>query len=368
MNAFIFPIKTALLTFPILALFFTLPFLIHQYRKYRYINKFRAFMLYSFLLFLITSYYLVILPLPKTRDVKSLQLPGTRHYNLIPFTFIQDFLNETQAVFNTPSTYLKVLRERAFLQAAFNGILLAPLGIYLRYYFKKNLKQTIIICFLYSLFFELTQFSGLYGFYNAPYRLLDVDDLILNTFGGFLGYLIAPIFTYFMPNIEKLDEGVDLETMSVGYIRRFIALQIDWIILKMILALLPIKENILAYASLIFLYFIVLMYFTNGQTAGKWLLKIKVRGKNDKISLLELIKRYGILYYGIFGINYVLSIGFTANTYTNNLNQMIPVVILFVLCVFDFLLFLHVLFHVFKKDKELFYEKVSKTRVIIETK
>ncbi|GAA0226871.1 hypothetical protein GCM10008921_09530 [Metaclostridioides mangenotii] len=64
-----------------------------------------------------------------------------------------------------------------------------PLGISLRYFFKRNLKQTLIITFLVSLFFELTQLTGLYGIYIAPYRIFDVDDLMLNKLGGYIGYL-----------------------------------------------------------------------------------------------------------------------------------------------------------------------------------
>lgn len=269
-NSYIFPVKIALITFPIFAFIFTLPFLILQYKKYRYINKFRAVVLYSFLLFLLVSYYLVILPLPKTHDIKSLHTPGTKYYNLIPFTFIHDFLNETNVVFNQPSSYIRILKDRAFLQVAFNAILTVPLGIYLRYYFKKSLKQTVLICFLCSLFFELTQLTGVYGIYNAPYRIFDVDDLILNTFGGFIGYVIAPTFTYFLPVVDKLDENINLESMPVGYIRRFIAFQIDWFIIGIANNILLISKDIIVYAAIVFLYFIVLGYFTNGKTFGKW--------------------------------------------------------------------------------------------------
>ncbi len=368
MNSYIFPIKVALITFPILAFIFTLPFLIHQYRKYRYINKFRAFILYSFLLFLMVSYYLVILPLPNTYDVKSLQSPGTKHYNLIPFTFIHDFLNETHVVFNQPSSYIRILKDRSFLQAAFNGILIAPLGIYLRYYFKRSLKQTVIICFLYSLFFELTQLTGLYGIYNAPYRLFDVDDLILNTFGGFIGYVIAPIFTYFLPKVDKLDENINLESMPVGYIRRFIAFQIDWFIIGIAITILPISRNIIVDAAIVFLYFIVLVYFTNGKTFGKWFVKIKIHGEKQKVTFLELVKRYGLLYYGIFGFNYILSEAFKLNRYDSTYYMPVSIVVLILLFAFNLIVFIHLLLHVFSKDKNLFYEKVSKTKVVIMTK
>ncbi|MBU3127945.1 VanZ family protein [Clostridium tagluense] len=365
MNSYMFPIKVALITFPVLAFILTVPFLVHQYKKYRYINKFRAFVLYSFLLFLMVSYYLVILPLPNTHDVKSLQAIGTRHYNLRPFTFVHDFLKETHVVFNSPSSYIRILKERTFLQVAFNAILIAPLGIYLRYYFKKSLKQTVIICFLYSLFFELTQLTGVYGIYNAAYRLFDIDDLMLNTFGGFIGYIIAPVFTYFLPEVDKLDENINLGSMPVGYIRRFIAFQIDWFVIGIAVSILPISRNIIVDAVIVFLYFIVLVYFTNGKTFGSWLVKIKIQGEKQKITPLELVKRYGILYYGVFGFNYILSETFNANRYDSTYYVPVSIVLLIMLFVFNLVVFIHLLLHVFSKDKELFYEKMSKTKVVI---
>ncbi|MBN4062706.1 MAG: VanZ family protein [Alkaliphilus sp.] len=46
----------------------------------------------------------------------------------------------------------------------------------------KNLKNTVLFCFLFSLFFEVSQLF-------LP-RVTDVDDLIMNTFGGIVGYYL----------------------------------------------------------------------------------------------------------------------------------------------------------------------------------
>ncbi|AOR23162.1 VanZ family protein [Clostridium taeniosporum] len=359
MSSYIFPIKTAMITFPILAIFITIPFSLYQYRKYGYINIFRNFILYSFLLYLICSYYFIILPLPSVTDVRSLQAEGTQYTQLIPFNFIIDILKESTVVISKPSTYINILKERAFLQVAFNGILLTPLGIYLRYYFKKDLKKTIIITFCVSLFFELTQLTGLYGIYNAPYRLFDVDDLILNTFGGFLGYLIAPLFTYYLPETNTLDDKVDLQNLKVSYIRRFFAFYVDWFILGFI----PYKDSdLIMQAIIIFLYFIVLVYFTNGKTIGKALFKIKIKGKHEKLSFKEVFKRYGLLYYGFFGINKLLFTTGDLNKieYTNYI-----VIIAIIGITINLLIFIHFLLCMIKKDNRLFYEKFSDTRNII---
>ncbi len=147
MGAYLLPIQTAFITFPIAGFLLLIPFLIWQYRKHGYIHYFRMFILYSLLLYCMAAYYLVILPFPSTFDTCSMRRPGTQHYNLVPFTFVSDFLKETNVIWNQPATYLVALKERSFLQAAFNAILLLPLGVYLRYYFRRNFMQTLCIVF-----------------------------------------------------------------------------------------------------------------------------------------------------------------------------------------------------------------------------
>ncbi len=51
-----------------------------------------------------------------------------------------------------------------------------------------------------TLGFELLQFTGLLGLYPVPYRLFDVDDLMLNTAGGLLGYAATPLLAHIIPS------------------------------------------------------------------------------------------------------------------------------------------------------------------------
>lgn len=356
MESHLFPIRIALISFPIFAFLLTIPFLIYQYTKYHYVNKIRVLVTYSFLLYCITAYYLVILPLPDTRDVLGLYPAGKQMYQIIPFSFIRDIINETHVIISKPSTYLYLFREDAFLQAIFNVLLLTPLGIYLRYYFRKSFKQTILIGFLVSLFFELTQITGLYGIYNAPYRLFDVDDLILNTTGCFVGFVAAPIVTFFLPSSNKLDKNVDLDKMNVGFIRRFLAFSIDWAIIVIFID----TNDFIQYVSSVFIYFIVIEYLTNGKTIGKLLTSIRVRGKGYRITFKELLIRYGILYYGL-GLLNKLFINISEQYF---ISQFIIFGLVFTI---DTLVFISVLASIIKKEP-FFYEKISKTKNIIDYK
>ncbi len=130
-------IKTAIIIFPIIALIFTIPFILHQYHKYGSINKFRVLIIYSFILYLITIYSLVIFPLPNKSEINILN----KAIQLQPFNFIKSFLQETSFNLFKPQTYFKIFTEPAFYTVAFNIIMTIPLGMYLRYYFSCSLKK-----------------------------------------------------------------------------------------------------------------------------------------------------------------------------------------------------------------------------------
>ena len=74
---------------------------------------------------------------------------------------------------------------RFFFQIGLNALMFLPFGFFLPVLWSKYRRwyRTILAGFLTSLTIELLQM-----FY---YRATDVDDLIMNTLGAFLGYLIA---------------------------------------------------------------------------------------------------------------------------------------------------------------------------------
>lgn len=136
------PILTAFLIFPILALLFTLPFILFQYHKYGSINKFRSLIIYSFILYLLTICFLVILPLP-SRETAANMVDLTP--NLIPFRFIPDMLKDSKIVLNNPKTYLNIFTDPAIYTVLYNILMTIPLGMYLRYYYRCSLKKVIVI-------------------------------------------------------------------------------------------------------------------------------------------------------------------------------------------------------------------------------
>ena len=252
-------IKVAFLTFPFLAMLITVPYIISQYRKYGSIHSLRTVIVYSFVLYLLTAYFMVILPLPSIESVKNLTRASMQ---LIPFKFITDIIKTTPFVFNDVSTYLKSLAYSSVYVVLYNIILTIPFGMYLRYYFKKDLKTTIFYSFLLSLFFELTQLSGLYFIYPRSYRLFDVDDLILNTLGGTLGYFISSILFKILPKRDEIDKRSYESGKRITFLRRTIAFIID-LGIYLVFALIMyyfIKSFLVSF----FIYFVLFTYLSNG--------------------------------------------------------------------------------------------------------
>ncbi|NEU05389.1 VanZ family protein [Clostridium senegalense] len=350
MELYWIPIKVAVILFPFLAAAICIPYAIYNYRKYGVNNKFKIFIFYTFIFYMLTAFFMTLLPLP---DIDKPVFISGRNIQLIPFTFLKDFLLETKFSFSNPNTYLYIFSEPAFMQVFFNLLLILPLGIYLRYYFKKSFKQTLIITFLVSLFFEITQLTGIYGIYKYPYRVFDVDDLIINTLGGIIGYFITPLFKYMLPDINIIKS----KNFNIGkystYPRRLIAFFIDWNICFLFFD----EHNIFTFIILTFLYFILIPYFTNGFTVGKYLLKMQLKGNSTKLKFSEILQRYSVLLYGYFLLSYILN---DANNYLYNLEYYeFLIIILGVQILLNVFVFLHLISHIIKKDPLLLHDRIS---------
>ena len=227
----------------------------------------------------------------------------------------------------------------------------------MRYLFNRNFKQTIIFSFLLTLFFELSQLTGLFWIYNAPYRLFQVDDLIFNTMGGMIGYLMTPIFTTFIPTLEKIDRNT-IPPNQVSTIRRLTALAVDWILIK-ILAV-PFRicfKDLFLESSLTFilinLVFIILPTITHGYTLGKKLVRIKLSDNRGKLPFIKLVLR---IYSFYFVTIYIRS-------FTNNIllqfpnDTIIQIGCFFIVSFVNLLIFINFITNL--KSHRFFHDKLS---------
>lgn len=369
MSAYLFPIRTAVLVFPFLALAISLPFLIVQYRRFGSFTFGRAFVLYTFVFYMLTAYFMVILPLPAREWVAKLT---TQRYQIVPFTALREFLNTSGFVATNPHTWLSAMRSASFLQPAFNLLLTLPFGFYLRYYFRRNWKQVLLMSFGLSLFFELTQLSGLYFIYPRPYRLFDVDDLIVNTAGGLLGYYMTPLIRLAFPNRDKMDQHSYERGQKVGWLRRWVAWFIDYaiygVLIRFVLIILlhdalNLPNSVVTPVSYIVMVagVFILPSLMGGVTLGKRIVRIKVQPVPEANGKWRVPLRFALLYYFCLPVwrwwwlevSHVLTV-ISARTELN-------LIIVAILSLFVLFFIADVLWTLWHRDGRLFYDDWART-------
>lgn len=307
MSAYIIPIQTAFMMFCLLGFVLVIPWLIYSYRKYGYISPWASIVAYSFMYYLLSALFLVLLPLPMTRDTCAYQSPDTVYYSLVPFSFVVDTIKSSAIVWSNPATYMQIFKQSAFWQAAFNFLLLLPFGVYLRYFWqeKRYWKRAFALGFVLSLFFEVTQVTGIYGIYTCPYRLFDVDDLMLNSTGTLFGFWMGPIILALFPSQKTLlakKEKIQQSNL-VPPLSQLLAVWVDFLLIKaswlLTGALLTSSESLeMIYTTIGFLViFFVLPLLWGGKTLGSNVLRFRLTGPGGDVpSWQSLLKRTFALY------------------------------------------------------------------------
>ena len=308
---YLLAIKTAVIVFPILALVITGPFILHQYHKFASIEPLKTIIIYGFIFYLLCAYFLVILPLPRIESV--IHNPDWM-IQIIPFHFVIDFIKETPFVLSAPKTYIQAMIHPSFYVVFFNILLFVPFGMFLRYYKGYSIKKVIISSFILSAFFEFTQVTRLYGIYPKPYRLCDIDDLILNTLGGVVGYLWMLDLEKRLPKREELERLAYKKGEDVSFLRRITLFFLD-LFLYIILTIFakgwhPILNFII--------YFTIIPIFYQNKTLGSSFLNIKIT--KTKNTILYYFRPYFIYFYYLllpYGIFYIATIIGHYITYSN---------------------------------------------------
>lgn len=353
--SYLVPIKAALIIFPFLALLITLPYIIYEYHHYGSVNKLRTLIIYSFILYLMTIYFLVILPLPTKEEVIKMKVINPQ---LIPLTFIKDIVEDLIEL--KQINILKIITIPSIYTVIFNIIMFMPLGAYLRYYYKCSLKKTIIISFLISLFFELTQLTGLYYIYPRAYRNFDVDDLLINTLGGLLGYLIISPIQKHLPTREDIDTKSLKEGQKVSSLRRITLFLGDiFIYLLMIMLVSILINNKYINLSLAVLYFIIIPYFNHNQTIFGRIINVSLEVPDKRLLRITLRNIFIYLYYyGIFSLVVHLEM-LLAKNIPNYLSVIIGLNTFLIFIIFYIYSFIKIL-----KNKQLLYDKVLNIKYV----
>ncbi|MCE7054457.1 VanZ family protein [Algoriphagus sp. AGSA1] len=294
MNNYFEAIRTSIIYFPFVALLSIVPFVYIQYRKIGYVQVDRSVVFYIFSFYAMTAFFLTVLPLPEITEGFCERRIGKLIPSFFPFRFVKDTFREVRGNISLFS----IVRSNAFMVTTFNVLLLMPLGFFLKYLFQiKNAAIATLIGFLTSLFFEITQLTALYGLYPCRYRHFEVDDLITNTFGCFIGFVIAR-YSDILPNVSSKPL---LNQTEVTLTQRFLAIFVDSLLVILFTSYIieGLSDNIwvlsLMKVGLIFFYFVFVSKISNGQTIGKKLLGIRIiRMDGLKLTYKDLLARYGI--------------------------------------------------------------------------
>ena len=225
--------------------------------------------------------------------------------------------------------------------------------MYLRYYFKKSKLDIIIYSFFLSLFFELTQLTGLYFIYPRGYRLFDVDDLILNTLGGLLGYFLVKPLMKILPTREEIDNNALKKGEKMSNLRKVTSFCLDLFIFGILeLILYILFNNYVIIISFFIIYYFLLPFLLKGSTIAQRYLNIGVVNNDNNYTLIcSFLRRLLFCLFYIFSFIIIYNI---------NINSTLKGI----LYIIDFLYFIISAFKYIFTKKTLLFEKLSKTKLI----
>ena len=306
MSSYLNNVWVATLLFPFIAAALSLPYAIYQYRRFGSISAWKTFLVFSFIFYLLCAYFMVILPLPADR---SAYYPSAATPQLNPFYALEIMWPALERLsLTSPASWWAFLRNPSVYTTLFNVLLTLPLGVYVRYLFERPWWQALLAGFALSLFFEVSQVTGLFGIYAHPYRLFDVDDLITNTLGAFRGSVVALPLCRFLPRMDDVEErAIERGAAHTSFSRRLVAFAVDMAVTAVVLAVLrfafPAADDTAAgHIGLLMgatgISFMLVPLLTRGQTVGHRAVGLRVvRPDGTTAPGISYIVRYGLLFW-----------------------------------------------------------------------
>ncbi len=305
MSVYVGNIQVAAVLFPMLSALLSLPYAIWQYRRFGSISGWKTILVFSFIFYLMCAYFMVILPLPadRTAVVASAAAP-----QLEPFHFWPEMARSLARVdVADPATWIAFLRSPGVYTTLFNVLLTTPLGVYARYLFRARWWQALAAGFALSLFFEVSQVTGLFGIYLHPYRLFDVDDLMTNSFGALLGFWLSFPLCLFLPDLDKVEDlATERGATHTTFTRRLVAFIVDMAATACVYAVIAwvvgglgdAVSRVVAAMGATGVTFMLVPIATRGQTAGQALIGLRVvRPDGSSARWYSYIARYALLYW-----------------------------------------------------------------------
>lgn len=349
---------------PFVALIFALPYTIYGYVRNKTVDVWKCTYLYTFCLYFICAYFVTWLPLPTAETLARLK-PMSEFIQLVPFQSFLDIERET------------LLRDLAII--LFNVALTMPLGYFLKEFFHASMKKAVLCGFLVSLLYEVTQLTGLFFIYPRAYRIFDIDDLIINTLGAYLGYVVAPLISGLLPGISDKQNQRLVQGSEVAFAQRAIAAAMDFLIILsgavlVIVSVPALQAPMTSRASLMRfpLFFILFMliavaysFLLGGGTLGYRLAGLRLMtGRGLTASRLKCVLRTLLMYIGVFSIPFWVLFFMSIYTEYAGAKSILWVLISAVLMMFAAKNVLEMTFNAVTNGSSMFYDRCLKTHVV----
>lgn len=165
------------------------------------LERIKTVFLYSiFICYILLLIKIFFLSRVSLLELFSSQRTLVRSINLIPFYSIKEYISGSTAI----------LKAFAFSNVVGNIVIFIPLGIYLPLF--KNDKRVIInllLIVIVSLFVEIIQ--GIFGIGAS-----DIDDIILNCLGGWIGILGYKFLLFILRDEKKVRTIITALSAIVG--------------------------------------------------------------------------------------------------------------------------------------------------------
>lgn len=336
--------RTGFLAFVGAGLLVLVPLGLLHYWRFGRVEPRRALVLYGLLAYGLVALALIFLPFPS--DVSKL-CQGDQMLSTVPFQWVTDMRNNMSAYGR--SGVGAMVTSSAFLQQLFNVALFVPLGVVLRKAYGKGPFAVLAIGFAISLAVEVVQYTGNLGYYPCPYRIADVDDLISNTGGALLGWMIAPVALVVPTVPDPAASAAPLGTVTVP--RRLIGLATDAAVVLVVAKLVLPPDPRWALAVLA-LSRVVLPSVAGGLTIGGWLAGYRIRAADGSpANPLRLVVRE------LLGVTGLL-------TYATVVSPLIDMVRLDLVVMASVTLWTFVL-PVFLRDQRGWHERAAGTRAVL---
>jgi glycopeptide antibiotics resistance protein len=302
-----------------------------------------------------------------------LPLPSEGYFDVIPPLSEQVQLIPFNCFFETNLLRSPVAAAVIIL----NLFLTVPLGVFMRFLFGFKFGKTALAGFLFSLLCEITQITGLFFIYPAPYRIFDVDDLIINTLGAVVGYFIFPLVFRILP---KVDDGNNQVTQGseASFFQRCAATLSDIVIICVISVLLiacipPIRTlistnyrllNIPVFLGIFILVGALYSFILSDKMLGYKLTGLKLFQKGGKrVTRLRASMRSVVVYLMVVGIPLGVTFLLNVNTEYAGILSVLWVLIGAILMVCAAAIILEMMFNAVTHGSSMIYDRIFNTYV-----